>query len=194
MSEPEASAIVLAGGRSRRFGRDKLAERLDGGTLLDHAIDAVRPVSAEIVVVAAPDEPRLVPDDVVLVRDPTSFGGPLVGVLTGLGRVSRDLVLIVGGDMPTMVPSVLGAMIDGLRDPSFDAVALARDATLAPLPVAVRTGPARTAAERLVLNGERRLGALLEALAIAVIEEATWRTLDPGGRTLYDVDTPGDLR
>ena len=37
------AAIVLAGGRSSRFGRDKLAEPVDGRPLLDHAIDAVRP-------------------------------------------------------------------------------------------------------------------------------------------------------
>ena len=47
-------AIVLAGGRSSRFGRDKLAEIVDGRPLLDHAIDAVRAVATDIVVVVAP--------------------------------------------------------------------------------------------------------------------------------------------
>ena len=35
------SVVVLAGGRSSRFGRDKLAERLDGRTLLTNAIDSM---------------------------------------------------------------------------------------------------------------------------------------------------------
>ena len=34
-------AIVLAGGRSSRFGRDKLAESIDGRPLLDRAVEAV---------------------------------------------------------------------------------------------------------------------------------------------------------
>ena len=54
MTTDGISVIVLAGGRSRRFGRDKLAEPVDGRPLLHHAIDAVRPIATEIIVVAAP--------------------------------------------------------------------------------------------------------------------------------------------
>ena len=44
MTEPTVTGLVLAGGRSSRFGRDKLAEPIDGRPLLWHAIDAVRPL------------------------------------------------------------------------------------------------------------------------------------------------------
>ena len=64
MTTPRVSAVVLAGGRSVRFGRDKLAEPIDGRPLLHHAIDAVRPVAPEIIVVAARGAPPVVPDGV----------------------------------------------------------------------------------------------------------------------------------
>ena len=54
MSLRRVSAVILAGGRSSRFGRDKLAEPIDGRTLLRHVIDAVRPLATETIVVAAP--------------------------------------------------------------------------------------------------------------------------------------------
>ena len=193
MSTPEVSAIVLAGGRSSRFGRDKLAERIGGRTLLEHAIDAVGPLARETIVVAAPDESRSAPAGVILVSDPSSFEGPLLGALTGLGRASEPIALVVGGDMPTMVPSVLGALVDGLDDPTVDAVVLESGGKRQPLPIALRTAPATIAAESFVAAGERRLGALIEALHSVVIDEPTWRTLDPDGRTLRDVDTPADL-
>lgn len=193
MSEPRVSAIVLAGGRSRRFGRDKLIEQIDGRTLLEHAIASVGPVAVETIAVAAPDEPRNVPDGTILVRDPSSFEGPLVGLLTGLRAATQPVALVVGGDMPTMVPWVLAALIDRLDDPTIDAVVLEDGGESRALPAAVRTAPAIAAAERLVAGGERRLRALFEALATAVIDEPTWRTLDPDGRTLRDVDTPADL-
>ncbi len=41
---------ILAGGRSRRFGRDKAAELVDGKAMLDHVIDALSPQVAEISV------------------------------------------------------------------------------------------------------------------------------------------------
>lgn len=193
MSQPDVSVIVLAGGRSRRFGRDKLVEPIGGRTLLEHAIAAVGPLAHETIVVGAPDESRTVPDGVILVRDPSSFEGPLVGLLTGLGQAREAVALVVGGDMPTMVPSVLGALIDLLDDPTIDAVVLESRGERQPLPVALRTDPARTAATTLVAEGERRLGALIESLATAIIDEPTWRELDPDGRTLRDVDTPADL-
>ena len=193
MSEPETSAIVLAGGRSRRFGRDKLVEEIRGRTLLEHALAAVAPIAQETIVVAAPDEPRSVPEGVILVRDPSSFEGPLVGLLTGLGEARHATTIVVGGDMPTMVPAVLGALIDRLSDPTIDAVVLESLGQRQPLPVALRTAPALIAATRLVAEGERRLGALIESLANAFIDERTWRELDPDGRTLRDVDTPADL-
>lgn len=42
---------VLAGGRSRRFGSDKAVTMLDGQTLLDHALAALRPHCDAVVVV-----------------------------------------------------------------------------------------------------------------------------------------------
>ena len=83
VTDPRVSVVILAGGRSSRFGRDKLAEPVDGRPLLRHAIDAVRPIATEIVVVAAPDATPDVPADVRVVHDPVAFEGPLAGARRG---------------------------------------------------------------------------------------------------------------
>ena len=190
---PAFGAIVLAGGRSERFGRDKLAEAIDGRPLLWHAIDAVRPLAGEVVVVVAPDAHPDLPDDVVVARDPVAFEGPLAGLLAGLTATRAATVIVVGGDMPSLVGSVALAMLGGLADAAFDAVVLEHDGRPRPLPLVVRRDQAAIAASRLVDGGERRLRALTTALATTVIPEATWRRLDPEGRSVRDVDTPGDL-
>ena len=191
--EPGVSAIVLAGGRSRRFGRDKLLEPLSGRSLLEHALAAVAPVAVETIVVAAAEEHRAVPPGVILVHDSSSFEGPLVGLLSGLGRASQPIGIVVGGDMPSLVPSVLGVLIDRLLDPRVDAAVLEHNGSGQPLPAAVRVAVALAVAERLVESGERRLGALYEAMATSIVPESTWREHDPDGRTLRDIDTPADL-
>ena len=194
MSTAGVSAIVLAGGRSSRFGRDKLVEPFGGQTLLERAIAGVGPLAAETIVVVAPDESRAVPGGVIVTSDPTSFEGPLVGLLTGLRRATGAVVLVAGGDMPTMVPSVLALLLDRLDDPGIHAALLEQDGHGRPLPGALRAAPAMAAAERLVSEGERSLRALYEAIPTEVVDAATWRALDPDARTVRDVDTPADLR
>ena len=192
MTDRRVSAVILAGGRSSRFGRDKLAEPLDGRPLLDHAIDSVRPFAPEIIVVAAPDAAPALPDDVTLVRDPIAFEGPLAGLLAGLDASKEPVVLVIGGDMPSIVVAVIDSMVEALGA-SVDAVILEHDGRARPLPIVLRRDPALEAATDLYAMGERRLRALMEHLATHVIREATWGPLDPNGLTLHDIDTPADL-
>jgi len=195
MIREAVSAIVLAGGRSRRFGRDKLAEPIDGRPLLEHAIEAVRPWADQTVVVVGPEgsPPRALPAGVIVARDPAPFEGPLVGLRSGLAVATNPIVLVAAGDTPVLVPAVIEALLAALDDLGVDAVILGHGEGPWPFPMALRRIPAEGAAARLVAGGERRLMALPDALAARVIDEADWRALDPNGRTLHDIDTPADL-
>jgi molybdopterin-guanine dinucleotide biosynthesis protein A len=191
------SAIVLAGGRSSRFGADKLAAAVGGGTLLDAAIRGMAAVAIDIVVVRAPGGARdaAEPGAVRSVEDPEPFGGPLVGLLAGLEAVRQPIAVVAGGDMPDLSPEVLAMMLRTLHaaDDAIGAVILERRGRPEPLPAVVRVGPATDAARRLLGDGERSLRALFERLPTRFLAEATWRPLDPAARTLHDVDVPADL-
>ena len=195
MSE-RVGAVVLAGGRSSRFGRDKLAEPVDGRPILDRAISAARSVSGDVhvVVVLAPGDDRPLPVGVQRVTDPRAHEGPLAGLVTGLGALPDGLerVVVVGGDMPSLVPAVLDRLLAGL-EPGVDATWLEGEDRPRPLPMAVRRAPALALATALSAAGERRLRALPAALEAVIVPAATWRVLDPDGLTLRDVDVPTDL-
>jgi molybdopterin-guanine dinucleotide biosynthesis protein A len=194
---PAVSAIVLAGGRAARFGRDKLAEEVGGVPLLHHAIDRVATVATEILVaggVARMDLDREIP--VRRIQDPVPDGGPLVGVLAGLEAAREPAALIVAGDMPTLATPVLTLLIRALdsADPqAVDGVALRYRGRVEPLPVVVRTGAATATARRSLGHGSRSLLGWLESLRIQRIDEREWRALDPTAATLLDVDRPADL-
>ncbi len=191
-----ATGIVLAGGRSSRFGSDKLAATYRGMPLLHHAVLRLAEVTAEVFVVLAPDapEPALPPGLAVRwVRDSAGGEGPLQGALGGLGATDRELAVIAGGDMPELATGVLIEMLRVAAAAPVDAVALQDGERFRPLPLVVRVAPAREAAHALLNAGERRLRSLPEALRTAVIDEATWQGLDPQRRTLRDVDEPADL-
>jgi molybdopterin-guanine dinucleotide biosynthesis protein A len=193
MTGPRVSAVVLAGGRSVRFGRDKLAEPIGGRPLLHHAIDGGRPVGSEVIVVAARGAKPSVPDGVTVVQDSVAFDGPLAGLLVGLQAAREPVVVVVGGDMPELMASVLGAMVAALEMPDADAVLLEHDGRPRPLPMVVRRAAALDRAAPLVGAGVRRLGALTDDLPTWIIDEPTWRALDPDAHTLRDIDTQDDL-
>jgi molybdenum cofactor guanylyltransferase len=193
VSAGRVSAVILAGGRSSRFGRDKLIEPIDGRTLLERAVDAVRPLASEVLVVAAPGANLALPEGVTLVHDPVAFEGPLAGLLAGLGASREPIALVVGGDMPTIVGAVIESMLAELDAPEIDAVVVEHEGRARPLPMVLRRDPALAAAERLYAVGERRLRALPDALTTRSVAEAVWRALDPAGLTLRDIDTPADL-
>jgi molybdopterin-guanine dinucleotide biosynthesis protein A len=193
MSRQRVTAIILAGGRSSRFGRDKLAEPMDGRPLLDHAIDAVRPFVGAILVVVEPDAAPVLPSGTTLIHDPAPFEGPLAGLLAGLNGAVDPIVLATGGDMPSLVPAVIESMVAALGA-GVDAVVLEHEGRARPLPIILRREPAAAAASHLYADGERRLRALTEVVATRVIREATWRVLDPDAVTLRDIDAPADLR
>jgi molybdopterin-guanine dinucleotide biosynthesis protein A len=191
-----ATGIVLAGGRSTRFGSDKLAVPVEGVPLLHHPILRLAEVCREVLVVLAPDAeepstPLAVP--VRLVRDASDGQGPLAGVLAGLSEVGTDWALVAGGDMPTLQTSVLLEMLRVGARADVDAVVLLDGDRSRPLPVLLRSRPARQAAHALLHAGERRLRALPDALRTAAIDEPTWVGLDPQRATLRDVDEPSDL-
>ena len=190
---PAGSAIVLAGGRSARFGRDKLAEPIDGRPLLHLAVEAVAAMAIDVIVVAPPAGAPSLPDGVRLVHDDAPFEGPLAGCLTGLFAAREPLVVVVGGDMPSLDPAVLALLIRALAASSADAVVLEHRGRRQQLPFATRTGAGTAAARRMLAQGERRLGALTDRLTVRVLAEDEWRPLDPDARTLRDVDEPGDL-
>jgi molybdenum cofactor guanylyltransferase len=206
------TGIVLAGGRSARFGRDKLGVDVDGRAILARAVDAVAAVTDGVLVAVAtlPEEFLAAAVPVALIHDRNPFAGPLAGLANVLGTAVdpdpvADLAIVVGGDMPRLVPEVLRAMLDRLdEDARIDAVLLGRPATeleaagdrpsrRSVLPLALRLEPARRASAAAMAAGHRSLHSLVDRLSHVELPAAAWLALDPEGTTLLDVDTRADL-
>ena len=83
--------------------------------MLDHVVERLRPVATDIVVVGSTRAVGDIPADVSVAQDDVPFGGPLAGLAAGLRSLDPALerVLVVGGDMPTLVPAVLERLVSG---------------------------------------------------------------------------------
>jgi molybdopterin-guanine dinucleotide biosynthesis protein A len=98
--------VVLAGGQARRFGGDKALATLAGIALLDHAAQALRPVTEDVAVVG-----RDSPTYVSIADWPAAGLGPLGG-LCGALRHARDrhfdAILSLPCDTPSLPAGLLG--------------------------------------------------------------------------------------
>ncbi|NJN16129.1 MAG: molybdenum cofactor guanylyltransferase [Oscillochloris sp.] len=117
-----ASAVVLAGGLSRRLGRDKRRLRLwgeHGPTLLEHTVATVASLCTDVVVVL--NDPADWPDlPAQIVGDRYPDGGALGGIYSGVLAARAEYALVVACDMPLLHAPLLQAMLARKRD--YDAL------------------------------------------------------------------------
>jgi len=99
------SGIILAGGKSSRFGVDKALHRVSSGKLLiEFVIEALFEFCDEIIV-AGLDSPFLHSfDKVRIVRDEPGVEGPFAGIMPALHLAKNDVCAVVGCDMPFASP------------------------------------------------------------------------------------------
>ena len=195
MSRP--SGVLLAGGASRRFGRPKIVEPVDGAPLFHRPLRALIDSCDDIAIVLAPNAPEpALPEGAGgarFVRDEIAHEGPLAGTRVGLENVRGEYAVLLAADMPGVRSELLALMAKRAVAGNRQALVL-RDADGArPLPAVLLVAPALDLARKLLESGERRLRALIEGLGPEELREAGWAVADPGGAWRHDVDVPADL-
>jgi molybdopterin-guanine dinucleotide biosynthesis protein A len=184
------AAAVLAGGASRRMGRDKATMAVGGVELAVRVLAAAARVAHPVVLVAPEGHParRLAAR---AVADPGL--GPLAALAAALGALDAGHVLVLAADHPGLRVELL-AHLAGLAGRG-EAVACRRGPRLEPLVAVYQRAPALAAAGARLADpaGDRSLLGLLAGLRTVVVEEPEWRPLDPDGRSFVDLDDPADL-
>jgi len=92
-----ASVIVLSGGTSRRFGRDKSQAKIAGKSLIALILESI-PSEFKIVIVG--QDPKIESSLYQCVHEEPIGGGPLAGFKAGLDASESELVALIATDMP----------------------------------------------------------------------------------------------
>jgi len=186
------TAVILAGGESRRMGRDKTHVEFRGKSLLNHAIANLSPLFDEIVLsVREPLSIDLSQSNIVQVMDAGEERGPMMGIVAAMASVRTDWVFVTGVDMPFVVPAVLQQMAD--QRSGHDAVLAEVDGYFQPMPAFYAKGTCLPAMQDCIAQDRRSLMRLIPSLSTAILTEQDLRPLDPGLRSFTDLDTPEAL-
>ncbi len=110
-----ATGFVLAGGASRRMGRDKALLPWEGTTLLDHALRRLRAVCGAVAILGgSPD--RYADQGAPVVPDAVHGAGPLAALLAALEHARTDVVLLLAVDLPFVPEALLGFLPEAAED------------------------------------------------------------------------------
>jgi molybdenum cofactor guanylyltransferase len=124
----EITALILAGGKSRRMGgRDKGLLPFGDGLLVGHVLDAIRPQVGAVLISANRHHEEYRQFDVPVLADPLDdFQGPLAGFLAGLRHIQTDYLLTLPCDGPVIVDDLARRLAAGLSGSGAD-IAVAHD-------------------------------------------------------------------
>lgn len=182
----EATGVVLAGGASRRMGRDKAALVLEGEPLLARVIGRLGIVTSEVLVVGPPERAALVPQ-VRVVPDIQAGMGPVGGIYTALRAARTDRVFVVACDMPFVRPALVRYLLELAEG---HAVVVPRTARGTEQMHAVYTKACLAALQESIAAGELAVSRLYGRVATRIVEPEEWGRYDADGESMTNVNTP----
>ncbi len=185
----DVTAVVLAGGRSKRMGTDKALIRYQGHTLLERQVANMQRLFAHVLV-AGGDPARYPQAPVPVVPDVLPSGGSIVGLHAGLTAATTDRIFAVACDIPFPQERLIRFLLEVA--PGADWVVPQTAKGLEPL-FALYNQKCRPAIEAIVAAGDMRIQLLDDHIETARIPEAELRRYDPALRSFINVNTPDDF-
>jgi len=178
----------MAGGRSRRLGRDKALLVAGGETLLVRALRIVGEVTAEQFIIG-PAERREQASGVRVLADELPGSGPLGGICTALRAASHDHLLVVACDMPFLNPDLLRCLLS-LAD-GYDVVLPRVDGRGEQLHAVYARSCIEPIAAQLQA-GDFKIDRFFTRVRVRSVDEDELRRHDPDLRSFRNVNTPED--
>ena len=183
----DCTALILAGGDSRRMGQDKATLVLDGRTLLESVTATMQQVFPKVVVSVRQLRAGV---EVPQVFDEQPASGPLAGLIAGLTQADTPWVFAVACDMPFVTQAAV-EYLASCRG-GFQAVVPMVDGYPQPL-AAFYAQSALGAMRANMAAGDKSLRGMLQKLEVRYVNEAELRECDPQLRSFFDLDTPQDV-
>ena len=187
------TAVILAGGMSRRLGRDKALEPFEGEPLVQRVISRMRQVGRSLrVVVNHPERAAELdlPDDIHAATDRYPGMGSLGGILTGLMAAPTEWSTFCACDMPFLSPRLYQHLLSQRQ--GYDAVVPVIDDRPEPTH-AVYSRACIEPIRKRVIAQDLKISSFFGDVRVRLVPEDEVRLLDPDLRSFFNINTEKDL-
>lgn len=193
------SAIVVAGGVSKRFGQNKALVELAGKPLVSYVVDkAISVVDDVTVVVNSETQKKKIAEAVNkktrIMVDQADVQTPLAGALTGFEAVQTEYAILLACDTPFLSPKILSLLLEVSANRSA-AIPRWSNGNIEPLHASYHASAAAKATKTAIENGRFDMRAMVDNMRkVRYISTMVLRQLDPKLTTFFNINSPNDLR
>jgi len=194
------TAVILAGGGSRRLGIEKGLLEISGKTLIRHTYDRIAKLVDEVIIVVSAVEQLdqyakiFTQKEALQVIDEKGTEGPLAGMIAGFHATTGEYSLLVPCDAPFISKDVIALLFD-LRQEYNAVIPRWPNGYIEPLYAVYRTKTVVKMAIEAYEKGRRDLRAVLERLQnVLYLSTLVIKEIDPKLLTFFNINNISDLR
>jgi molybdenum cofactor guanylyltransferase len=184
------SGVILAGGKSRRYGRNKALVNINGTPLIKRVLKVMEDLfPSTILITNTPDTYSFL--NLPMFEDRIKGLGPLGGIFTGLNVIPEKAGFFVACDMPFLNPDLIRYQAAVQR--GFDVVVPTFSGKFEALH-ALYTQKCLPEIERMIHAGVYQTVQLFRSVSVRYVEEQEIRRFDPELKSFSNINKPEELR
>jgi molybdopterin-guanine dinucleotide biosynthesis protein A len=186
----DVTGVILAGGKSLRYGRNKALVRIEGIPLIERVVNVMSSLFRRLILITnTPDEYAFL--KLPMHKDLIKGLGPIGGIFTALMTIKNSAGFFVACDMPNLNPALIHYMVE-IRD-GFDAVvprlqegtealhALYGKRCLPPI-------------KQLIDSSQYQIFRFYPSVSVRYVNEAEIRRFDPQLESFFNINKPDAIK
>lgn len=191
--------VVLAGGESKRIGKDKGLIRLLNKPLILWVVESILDFTKEIIVCIGKSQDlnsykEILPKSAKIVVEGEEVRSPVIGILNGLRKVSSEYVIVLACDMPFIRKDVLEFIAK--ESEGFDAcIPIWESNKIEPLHSCYKKDVTIKEVKKAIVEGKLSNRGFIERLkSVKYLEVEKLKSFDENLTFLFNINTKNDLK
>ncbi len=188
------TGLVLAGGQSKRMGKDKAFLKFQNKTFLKNILEALDKYCNQIVIVVNKDksiyknEIEGIKSEIAFVKDKYPYEGPLNGILSSLEIIKNKFAYITPCDTPLLNPEIIPYFYEMIN--GYDAVIPEIKGKIQPLNALYKKEALENSRSVFEKENKKSLMAFLEKIKVKYLNEEQIQKIDKNLHSYFSVNTP----